>query len=305
MKRKIKKFAGDEGSVVRTRSDKEFEEDNKYGGYGRYMPKTKEYTFDEVKDKLSGLFGGSKKAKDEEAYDYDSTERVAKPKATPKAEPEAEAPKADPKANIAAGFKSNESKFVRNDNEVAAPVKRKDAAPKDATPKADKKADAPKADKKADTSTDRQGDVKPRSVVFKKDEETSSGSSKYEDVTSKKDLGSQGSFKMNTNKPVTRYKKKEEEAPEVKVPKSKMDYEPEAMPKAASKALQDDTQYKTKYGDFSFQKGFKKDEDKKEKKTRSSADIRAGRYKSGGSVSSASSRGDGIAARGKTRGKIC
>jgi len=64
MKRKVKKFAGDEESLVgstnvRTRSDKEFEEDSKYGGYGRYMPKTKEYTLDEVKDKLSGLFGGS------------------------------------------------------------------------------------------------------------------------------------------------------------------------------------------------------------------------------------------------------
>jgi len=138
-------------------------------------------------------------------------------------------------------------------------------------------------------------------LAFKQEETTPS---KYEDVTSKKDLGSQGSFKMNANKPVTRYRKKEEDAPEVKIPKSNMDVEPEDMPKAASKALKDDTQYKTKYGDFSFQKGFKKDEDKKEKKTRSSADIRAGRYRSGGSVSSASSRGDGIAQRGKTRGKI-
>ena len=60
MKRKVKKFAGDEGSVVRTRGDKEFEEDSKYGGYGRYMPKTKEYTVDEVKEKLSGLFGGGR-----------------------------------------------------------------------------------------------------------------------------------------------------------------------------------------------------------------------------------------------------
>lgn len=71
MKRKIKKFA-EGGTNVRTRTDEEFAEDSKYGGYGRYMPKTKEYTVDQVKEKLSGLFGGGKKAKDEEAYDYDS-----------------------------------------------------------------------------------------------------------------------------------------------------------------------------------------------------------------------------------------
>jgi hypothetical protein len=142
---------------------------------------------------------------------------------------------------------------------------------------------------------------KPRPLAFKPEDPSSS--SKYEDVTSKKDLGSQGSFKMNIN-PVTRYRKKEND-PEIKVPESKMDYKPEAMPKSASKALQDDTQYKTKYGDFSFQKGFKKEENKEEKKTRSTADIRAGRYRSGGSVSSASSRGDGIAQRGKTKGRIC
>lgn len=65
MKRKVKKFAGDEGSVVRTRSDKEFAEDSKFGGYGRYMPKGKEYTLDEAKDKLSSLFRGTSKAKEE------------------------------------------------------------------------------------------------------------------------------------------------------------------------------------------------------------------------------------------------
>jgi len=47
MKRKVKKYAGEDESLVkgstnlRTRSDAEFDEDNKFGGYGRYMPKTK------------------------------------------------------------------------------------------------------------------------------------------------------------------------------------------------------------------------------------------------------------------------
>ena len=58
MKRKVRKF--DEGGNVRTRTDKEFEEDSKFGGYGRYMPKTKEYTLDEAKDKLSSIFGGGR-----------------------------------------------------------------------------------------------------------------------------------------------------------------------------------------------------------------------------------------------------
>jgi hypothetical protein len=73
MKRKVKKFA--EGNVVRTRTDDEIEADNK-AGYGRYMPKTKEYTLDEVKDKLSGLFGGKK----EDTSKFDELESVKKTK---------------------------------------------------------------------------------------------------------------------------------------------------------------------------------------------------------------------------------
>jgi hypothetical protein len=50
MKRKVKKYAGEDESLVkgstnlRTRSDAEFDEDNKFGGYGKYMPKTKSLT---------------------------------------------------------------------------------------------------------------------------------------------------------------------------------------------------------------------------------------------------------------------
>ena len=70
MKRKVKKFNAGEmvtsrggDTNIRRRTDDEIAADNK-AGYGRNMPKTKEYTFDEVKDKLSGLFGG-KKVKEE------------------------------------------------------------------------------------------------------------------------------------------------------------------------------------------------------------------------------------------------
>ena len=73
MKRKIKKFNAGEmvtsrggDTNIRRRTDDEIAADNK-AGYGRHMPKTKEYTFNEVKDKLSGLFGGTSKAKEETA----------------------------------------------------------------------------------------------------------------------------------------------------------------------------------------------------------------------------------------------
>lgn len=47
MKRKVKKYAGGDmvtsrggNTNIRTRTDEEFAEDSKFGGYGRYMPKT-------------------------------------------------------------------------------------------------------------------------------------------------------------------------------------------------------------------------------------------------------------------------
>ena len=51
MKRKVKKYAGGEmvtsrggDTNMRTRTDEEFAEDSKFGGYGRYMPKTRSIT---------------------------------------------------------------------------------------------------------------------------------------------------------------------------------------------------------------------------------------------------------------------
>jgi hypothetical protein len=57
MKRKVKKFA-EGGTNVRTRTDEEFAEDSKFGGYGKYMPKTKSYSMDDVKSGLGRLLGG-------------------------------------------------------------------------------------------------------------------------------------------------------------------------------------------------------------------------------------------------------
>jgi hypothetical protein len=117
MKRKVKKFA-EGGTNVRTRTDEEFAEDSKYGGYGRYMPKTKEYTVDEVKDKLSGLFGGKSKAKDEEAYDYDSDVKREAIKSVSKAEPKADVE--EPRRKIS-DYSTN--KGITNVSEEDAPSK--------------------------------------------------------------------------------------------------------------------------------------------------------------------------------------
>jgi hypothetical protein len=46
------------GEPVRTRTDEEFAEDSKFGGYGKNMPKTKSYSMDDVKSGLGRLLGG-------------------------------------------------------------------------------------------------------------------------------------------------------------------------------------------------------------------------------------------------------
>jgi hypothetical protein len=64
MKRKVKKFA-DGGTNVRTRTDEEFAEDSKFGGYGKYMPKTKSYSVDDVKSGIGKLLGGKSTASED------------------------------------------------------------------------------------------------------------------------------------------------------------------------------------------------------------------------------------------------
>lgn len=288
MKRKVKRYDGG-GNVVRTRTDDEIAEDSKFGGYGRYMPKTKEYSLDEVKGKLSGLFGGS----GSDSSKFSELESVGGPGRRARSIEEQIGRKAESKAE--------EPSRKTEDSKASGPFSNVEAAVKSATSR-DTGSSAPapvkKAMKVAEKAAPKKEEAEPkksRPLAFKEAEP------KF--VKEGEKLGSQGNFKFDSTPkkaPVTRYKKKEEEAPEVKVPKSKMDVEPEEP-----KLPKDDSRYKTKYGEFSFQKGFKKEEEKPEKKIRSAADIRAGRYKSGGSVSSASKRADGIAMRGKTRGRIC
>jgi hypothetical protein len=61
MKRKVKKFA-EGGTNVRARTDEEFAEDSKFGGYGRFMPKVKNYSMDDVKSGIGKLMGGKSSA---------------------------------------------------------------------------------------------------------------------------------------------------------------------------------------------------------------------------------------------------
>jgi hypothetical protein len=131
MKRKVKKYAGGNlvdssgnpvrsgsGEPVRTRSDDEIAEDSKFGGYGRYMPKTKSIT----------LGGKSSAAEDRPTSsgvdDYETmgkragaTSPFSGPKEYISESIQEDTEKESPKG-IASGFKSGESKFERKDNEV-------------------------------------------------------------------------------------------------------------------------------------------------------------------------------------------
>jgi hypothetical protein len=139
MKRKVKKYAGGNlvdssgnpvrsgsGEPVRTRSDDEIAEDSKFGGYGRYMPKSGNLTRG-IKSTASEDRPTSSGVDDYETMGKraGATSPFSGPKEyiseSIKEDTETESPR-----GIAAGFKSNESKFERKDNEVKMPeVKKK------------------------------------------------------------------------------------------------------------------------------------------------------------------------------------
>jgi hypothetical protein len=131
MKRKVKKYAGGNlvdssgnpvrsgsGEPVRTRSDDEIAEDSKFGGYGRYMPKSGNLTRG-IKSTASEDRPTSSGVDDYETMGKraGATSPFSGPKEyiseSIKEDTETESPR-----GIASGFKSNESKFERKDNEV-------------------------------------------------------------------------------------------------------------------------------------------------------------------------------------------
>jgi hypothetical protein len=242
MKRKVKKYAkgmltdssgnpvrSGSGEVVRTRSDDEIAEDSKFGGYGRNMPKlTRSITL-----------GGKSSATEDRPTssgvdDYETMGKRAgatSPFSGPKeyiSESIKEDTETESPRGIASGFKSGESKFERNDNEVKMPVVKKKAVKKAA--------------------------AKPESQSF---------------PTRDRDRADQ-SFPLKTD--------------DKKVP---------PLRKIGEAIMGTVANASKPYSSSMYDK-------MKGRKAGGSI-----KMASGGKVSSASSRGDGIAQRGKTRGKMC
>lgn len=116
---------------------------------------------------------------------------------------------------------------------------------------------------------------------------------RYEDTGAK--IGSQGGFKFNVEKETKTESKPTRTAAEIRAGKSAAEEKPSKVPKLSFL-----TPERLESSRKSYYSGFES------KPVRTAADIRAGRgMKKGGKVSSASSRADGIAQRGKTRGKVC
>jgi hypothetical protein len=338
MKRKVKKFAGDEGSVVRTRSDKEFEEDNKYGGYGRYMPKTKEYTFDEAKEKLSGLFGGKK----EDTSKFDELESVKKTKTLAeqigrKAEPKASEQDTEEKSNRGERAQTNmmpkgnyeyKGSMPEASDETPAPVTRNSnsgsgrsssssgSSSSSAVPKADKKADAPKnAAPKVDASKAAEKPypknarpLKPttneeKATIKKRGEQDDADQERLRKQFDKTTADNKAAAdQLKNNKPADAPKKTEKRYGQGLTP-----YEKGKTLSEWSKMLGGGKKETAK----ETSKSSSKDDDEKLAATRRRAagmfqKTNEGVYgmKKGGSVSSASKRADGIAQRGKTKGKM-
>lgn len=115
---------------------------------------------------------------------------------------------------------------------------------------------------------------------------------RYEDTGAK--IGSQGGFKFNVEKETKTESKPTRTAAEIRAGKTAAEEKPSKVPKLSFL-----TPEKLESSRKSYYSGFES------KPVRTAADIRSGRgMKKGGKVSSASSRADGCAQRGKTRGKV-
>jgi hypothetical protein len=150
---------------------------------------------------------------------------------------------------------------------------------------------APAAVKKAMKVAEK---AEPKKAAPKKEE----AESKYEDTGAK--VGSQGSFKFDS-KPMS----VEEARKKAKEMTSSRKEPTEAQKESGRKFSEEKLKKQKESFESSPVGGFLRrlGESPMEKAERKAKEIRG--YKSGGKVSSASSRADGIAQRGKTRGRIC
>lgn len=178
---------------------------------------------------------------------------------------------------------------IEDYSKTSGPFSNVEAAVKSATSR-DTESSAPAPVKKAMKVAEK---AEPKKAAPKKEAE-----SKYEDTGAK--VGSQGSFKFDS-KPmsVEEARKKAKEMTSSK--KGPTEAEKESGRKFSEEKLkkQKESFESSPVGSFLKRLG----ESPMEKAERKAKEIRG--YKSGGSVSSASKRADGIAQRGKTRGRIC
>ena len=179
---------------------------------------------------------------------------------------------------------------IEDYNKPSKPFSNVEAAVESATSKRTESS-APAAVKKAMKVAEK---AEPKKAAPKKEE----AESKYEDTGAK--VGSQGSFKFNS-KPMS----VEEARKKAKEMTSSRKEPTEAQKESGRKFSEEKLKKQKESFESSPVGGFLRrlGESPMEKAERKAKEIRG--YKSGGKVSSASSRADGIAQRGKTRGRIC
>jgi hypothetical protein len=291
MKRKVKKFA-EGGTNVRTRTDEEFAEDSKFGGYGKYMPKTKSYSMDEVKSGIGKLLGG----KSSPSEDRPTSSGV------------------EDYASMGKRSGAMPAKSTWDGSTDIRPEKPQDISEREPDSVAGEGAKNLAFEPDAETVVKKKTVIKKKPAVDNslrlmkpKDpsralEEARKHYTGYEDTGAK--IGSQGDFKMKPAVPEKIEDKKRYGQGLTPYEKGKSISDMSKMlsggKKETNKSIDDDEKLfstrrraagmsqKINEGVYGMKKGGA---------TKKMA--------SGGKVSSASSRGDGIAQRGKTKGRIC
>jgi hypothetical protein len=260
MKRKVKKFA-EGGTNVRTRTDDEFAEDSKFGGYGRYMPKTKSITL------------GGKSSAEEDRPKSSGVEDYA----TLGKRAGATSPFSGPKEYISESVKEESIKEPETDTEEP---RRKisdyistSSAKEDVKPAVKKKVAAKTESKRGSQSFPIKGEVSgSQSFPIRGSSDAKPSSALTRAGTEARTPDVMGTARTRAGTVVS----------------GRQEANKEDVAKSMS-SLADRIRKQDQENSFSF------------KATKSPNRS----YKSGGKVSSASSRGDGIAQRGKTKGRMC
>ena len=318
MKRKVKKFS--EGNRVYDKEDegilgakikyREDEEGRKYTA-GRANPMDRNpqeqryYSADDIKGKLSGLFGGSSedsksfsKFKDLESVGGSSRRpRTIEEQIGRKAEPKAE-PKAETKTN-SVDFSKYDTKSYTSEREGGGSTSTTGGGSRNNAPKADKpkKEAAPKKSFAEDAkplpgvSKDK---AKPQNLPAKP--ERKKEPTPYKDVVKSEDAGSQ-SFASKDEKKESGAKTRA--GTTAKTPEIKTGTARTRAGTVVKSSDEPSAEAKTKAMSSLAAKIKKQDEENRFNFSPSKSPNRS--YKSGGSVKSASARADGCAIRGKTR----